>query len=162
MAWWISFHRWIFICVYMTLSMKSNFNKIFSQCIFLLTLHSFLLLFIFSLPFSIFFFLEYILNLCLPRAFRLQTFYLPMIISFSGVHRNKILRKIFYLKAITFKVRWDFCFQRRVFFFFDNSVTYGNIVLVGCYFPILWQTYRLPVEYWLFFIKQTTHNWTIN
>lgn len=66
---WVSHGWWIssFFIFYMTMSMKSNLIRIFSQCA---SLHlPFLLLFIFC-HFHFFFF-KYIFNLCLPLAFRL-------------------------------------------------------------------------------------------
>lgn len=118
---------YIFFCT--TLSMKSNFIKIFSQCASLqspLTFSSF----VYFLPFSIFLFLNifstfvYLEPLGFNFLFTNDNF-------FSGVHRtDEILRKIFYLKAITSKLDGISVFNVE----FDNSVTYGNIVSVGVIF----------------------------
>lgn len=123
-GWWISFFCSLYF--YMTLSMKSNFIKIFSQCA---SFHlPFLLLFIFCHFQSFFKYIYstfvYLVPLGLNFLFTNDNF-------FSGIHwTDKILRKIFYLKAITSKLDGISVFNVE----FDNSVTYGNIVLVGVIF----------------------------
>lgn len=129
----------------MTLSTKSNFIKIFSQCA---SLHlPFPLLFVFCHfqsflnIFSTFVYLE---PLGLNFLFTNDNF-------FSGVHRtDKILRKIFYLKAITSKLDGISVFNVE----FDNSVTYGNIVLVGVIFLYCGRhiVFLLNIDCFFFFI----------
>lgn len=134
----------------MTLSVKSNFIKIFSlMCFSLLTFSSFVYFF---LPFSIF--LKYILNLCLYVVPLGLNFLFTNDNSFSGVHRtDKILRKIFYLKAITSKLDGISVFNVE----FDNSVTYGNIVLVGVIFLYCSRHIVFLLNIDCFFLRKTNN-----
>lgn len=85
-----------------------------------------------------------------------------MIISFPGVvHRaDKILRKIFYLKAITSKLDGISVFNVE----FDNSVTYGNIVLVGVIFLYCGRhiVFLLNIDCVFFFVLHKTNNTQLN